>query len=197
MIPILYLCIGLVAVITMKQKVKLLEKGSYCFCSCYLCQNVSAETPKNLTTKLFALLNPELLNKRDKTKLKWCKASFRFSSCIWDACDPKPRKLHWNKQRQFTIERCWPFSKVTGSFICFLNYSSPSFMINKLQSSCLHWITDSLLTFLFLILWYKCRVQGLWKHLVASYAKINQVGLYNHGHSIPKFVMNSHTVSRL
>ena len=69
MIPILYLRISLVTVITMKQKVKLLERESYCFCSCYLCQNVSVESPKNLTTKLFALLNPELLNKKDKTKM--------------------------------------------------------------------------------------------------------------------------------
>jgi len=37
MIPIFYLRIGLVTVIAMKYKVNVLEKESYCLCSCYPC----------------------------------------------------------------------------------------------------------------------------------------------------------------
>lgn len=150
MILILYHRISLVIVITVKQNTKPLEWEFYCFCSCYLHSNVSVESPKNLTTKLFALLNPKLLNKSDRTKLKCFKTSFRFSSCICDAFWPQTKVL-WKEQRQLSVERFWPFSKVACSFICLLNYSSSSFMINKLQSSCLHWITSSSLTFLFCV----------------------------------------------
>lgn len=78
MITVVYLRIVLVPVITVKQKVKLLERKSYCFCRCYLCQNVFVDSPKNLTTKLYALRNPELLNNKwYMTKLKGGKVCSR------------------------------------------------------------------------------------------------------------------------